>query len=242
MSNSGQSKNTRNLTHVEIYINAGNDLVLSLVESCAQRVLDVGCGAGDNARRLRDKNPNIYIVGLTINDAEAELAKAHCTDVRVLDLEHDALNRLGEPFDTILLSHILEHLREPVSVLEKLLLLVKPGGHIIIAVPNVLEWRTRLAFFRGNFNYTNHGILDRTHLRFFTYVTAARELVEPVEGLHLLRTLTRGAAPLGPLRRHCLSVSFRERVDRFAVEQWPNLFGSEIVLLAQKQPIIEASR
>lgn len=235
MSEKSISKERNSSCDKFVYRNIGNALVLSLVPLSARRILDVGCGAGDNARKLRERDPDAFIVGITFSESEAMLASAYCNEVQVLDLECDEITLEDEVFDTILLSHILEHLRDPVGILEKLVSLVKPGGIIIIAVPNVLEWRTRVSLLRGHFNYADHGILDRTHLKFFTYLTAARELVEPVKDLQLLRTIARGAIPLGPLRRYLFSSALCQRIDTFAVQRWPNLFAGEIAMLAKKR-------
>jgi 2-polyprenyl-3-methyl-5-hydroxy-6-metoxy-1,4-benzoquinol methylase len=217
-----------------IYQNAGNEVALSLIPIGARRILDVGCGAGDNARQLKIRAPKIDIVGVTLSKAEAEMARAHCSSVHLFDLNRVDIRDVGEPFDAILLSHVLEHLLDPVGVLRKLLPLLRPGGHVIIAVPNVLEWRTRAAFMLGKFDYADHGILDRTHAKFYTYLTAERELLRPLEDLQVKQILARGAAPLGPLRRHLLPSALRQRIDHFAVRRWPNLFASEIAMLAQK--------
>src|SRR5262249_29745593 len=141
----------------------------------------------------------------------------------------------------LLLSHVLEHLVDPVSVLRQLLNLVVPGGLVVVAVPNVLEWRTRISFLRGRFEYSNEGVLDRTHLRFYTYRTARRELVDPIEELKVLGVSARGSFPLGILRRHLINDAIRERIDGAATRHWPNLFASEIGIVAQKVDLLNGS-
>ncbi|MEJ6021310.1 class I SAM-dependent methyltransferase [Ramlibacter sp. PS4R-6] len=217
-----------------IYRNDGNDTALALIPEDARRILDIGCGAGDNARRLGARGAATQVVGVTWSHAEAEQASRHCAAVHVLDLDRETVRDVGEPFDAILLSHVLEHLADPPHVLRSLVPLLRPGGCAVIVVPNVLEWRTRLALAGGRFEYADHGILDRTHLRFYTYYTAPRELVAPVEGLRLERVIAKGAAPLGPLRRRILSPTLRARVDEIAVRRWPNLFASEVAMLARR--------
>lgn len=106
---------------------------------------------------------------------------------------------------------------------------------MIIVVPNTLNWRTRFEFLSGRFNYTQTGILDRTHLRFFTCKTAAMELVEPIDELVLVGRTARGAAPLGLLRRRLLTGWMNAQIDSLAVNLAPNLFGSEVALLAQRR-------
>jgi SAM-dependent methyltransferase len=219
------------------YVNSGNPLVLSLVPSTANRLLDVGCGAGDNARQLRARYPQINIVGLTHNSKEAALAAPHMDAVHVLDLEHDlsaaVMESWGPLFDVLLFSHVLEHLSDPVGIIRRCLTRLAVGGHVIIAVPNVVEWRTRLQLLRGNFSYADHGILDRTHMRFYTFDTAPLELIRPVEGLQLVKRRGTGSVPLGPLRKLTIGNRVWSAVDRAGVVQKPNLFAREIAMLAR---------
>lgn len=221
------------------YVNAGNPLVLSMVPAGVRRVLDVGCGGGDNARHLRAAHPGIEVVGLTHSVEEAEIAAAYMDAVHVIDLERGLtdveMGSWGTPFDLLLCSHVLEHLIDPVAVLRRCLTRLAPGGHVLIAVPNVLEWRTRMQFLRGHFVYADHGILDRTHMRFFSYFTAAEELVASVEGLTLLDRRGRGSAPLGPLRRIGAARGLCAALDRAGVARWPNFCARETVMLARWQ-------
>lgn len=215
------------------YINAGNELVLSLVPADTRRILDVGCGAGDNARRLKAERTGMEIVGITHSAEEADLARPFLDAVCVGDVEVIETGKLGAPFDLLLFSHVLEHLRDPVAVVGRLLPALRPGGYVLIAVPNTLEWRSRYKLLRGQFKYADHGIFDRTHLRFFTYETAPQELVAPLHSLRLEVCKGRGSAPLGPLRRWLLPARMRAGIDAIAVRFMPNLFANEVAMLAR---------
>lgn len=219
------------------YVNAGNALVLSMVPKDTCRVLDVGCGGGDNARLLREMRPGIEVIGLTRSSEEATIAAPHMNKTHVVDLEKDltddVITQWGGQFDLLLFSHVLEHLTDPVSVIRRCLTRVRSSGHVLIAVPNVVEWRTRIQLLRGNFVYTDQGILDRTHMRFFTYRTAADELVSPIAGLHLLEQRGRGSVPLGPLRKIRLAHSLWRAIDSAGVNWRPNFCCSETALLAR---------
>lgn len=217
------------------YQNAGNELVLSMVPPAARSILDVGCGAGDNARRIRETRPEVRIVGITHSEEEAVLAAPHFEKIIVGDLEQLDIDRLDGTFDLLILSHVLEHLRDPVQVIRRLLPLLAPAGHVLVAVPNTLEWRSRLALMRGRFDYAAHGIFDRTHLRFFTFNSAPRELFAPIPELVLIDRRGSGAAPLGPLRRRLLPERARVRIDTLAVAHYPNLFARETAMLARRR-------
>ena len=86
-----------------------------------------------------------------------------------------------ERFDCLIFSHVLEHLRNPAEVVARLSRLLRTGGRVVIAVPNVLFFKVRLQFLRGDFEYDpDGGILDDTHLHFYTHRTADRYLLAGV--------------------------------------------------------------
>jgi SAM-dependent methyltransferase len=218
-----------------IYDNAGNPALCALLAPGARRVLDVGCGAGANAALLRARDPGSTIEGITFSAAEAELARPHLERCWLLDLEQSWPAELeAARFDALLCSHVLEHLREPSAVLARLARLVRPGGCVLIAVPNVLCWRQRLAFLAGHFEYQAHGPLDATHLRFFTYDTADRYLLAGAPELRLVEKHVTGSVPLWWLRRRLLPRRWSAGIDALGCRARPNLFGSEVLLKAIK--------
>jgi len=139
-----------------------------------REVLDIGCGDGLMAAELK-KNGN-RITGI---DVLPRAAAGHALD-RYYSADLDdgiepvlcSLN--GKRFDRILLLDVLEHLRRPERILEQCHRALKPDGHVIISLPNVANITVRLMLLFGRFNYSERGILDRTHLRFFTRKTARR--------------------------------------------------------------------
>lgn len=140
----------------------------------------------------------------------------------------------GDAYDTTLFSHVLEHLRDPASVLARFCELLAPGGTVIIAVPNVLSWRQRLEFLRGNFRYQAAGVMDDTHLRFFTYFTADEYLLAEAPHLDVVYKGVTGSVPLWLLRRYLLPQRWSERIDAWASRKWPNLFGTLVLIKARK--------
>jgi methionine biosynthesis protein MetW len=138
------------------------------------RVLDVGCATGYLARELGAKG--CHVVGLEADPTAAAAARAVCEDVIVGDLEADETRgAVADDFDVIVCGDVLEHLRDPWSTLAWLRTRLAADGprEAIISVPNIAHWTARRALVRGRFDYTDFGLFDRTHLRFFTRASAA---------------------------------------------------------------------
>lgn len=131
-------------------------------------VLEVGAHTGYFSERLR--HAGCSVTAVEMDPAAAEKAGTRADRVIVGDIEDPKVfGQISETFDVILFMHILEHLVDPWRVLRASQRLLKPGGSLIVLLPNVGAWRVRKAlFFRGTFEYEDVGILDRTHLRFFT--------------------------------------------------------------------------
>jgi len=132
----------------------------------------------------------------------------------------------------LIFSHVLEHLSNPNIVLSKFTSLLRVGGQVLIAVPNVLSWRMRLQFLFGRFEYESAGVLDDTHLRFFTYYTADQFLFSDTSNVKLQCKSVTGSVPLWVLRRHVFPKSWCDFIDRLGCRHWPNLFGEQIILRA----------
>ena len=106
------------------------------------KILDVGCGAGDNARRLSSRGHKVW--GITLSQQEAKSAEPWCEEVFVGDLDGDLPRALPAAFDGILLSHVLGHLAHPQAVLRRLYDRLRLGGLLFIAVPDMAHWRLRV--------------------------------------------------------------------------------------------------
>jgi 2-polyprenyl-3-methyl-5-hydroxy-6-metoxy-1,4-benzoquinol methylase len=216
-----------------IYKNHGNAPLLALLDNEPRRVLDVGCGAGDNAGLIKAKYPGCEIHGVTQSAAEAQIAKARMTACWVFDIEREIPAELSAMrFDAVIFSHVLEHLRDPAGILNRFEHLVLRGGCVIIAVPNTLSWAMRWQFLRGNFEYRSDGVLDDTHLRFFTFVTADRYLLAKSQKLKLVSKSVTGSVPLWWLRRYLLPNSWSSFIDGLGCRIWPNLFGNQVLIKA----------
>jgi len=221
------------MQQTQIYQNDGNQLVLNMLRPDARRILDIGCGAGDNARVLLTTRPGTKIVGITLSPAEAAIAGAYLERVHIADVEASDLSFITGTFDAIVCSHVLEHLKDPAAVLRRAVRFLKDGGQVVVAVPNVLELRNRVRLLMGRFDYEDAGVMDRTHLHFFTWYTATKALIDPIPELRLERKVTEGSLPLWWLRRLVLPTRASHWFDELATQAFPNLFGWQIVICAR---------
>ncbi len=134
---------------------------LSALSSDA-KVLDIGAGSGFAGSFLKDK-------GLTeLYAVEIEPQAVEHLKLIYKDVAADVSKYQGMQFDVILLLDILEHLVDPASFLAKLEPYLSKDGMILISVPNVAHWSVRIPLLFGIFNYHERGILDSSHLVFFT--------------------------------------------------------------------------
>jgi len=142
------------------------------------RVLDVGCGSGALGEAMRKLGNRV--VGVECHPEAVARAATRLDGAFALDVTDAAaaLRALGnERFDTLVFADVLEHLPDPFRVLSFWSGFLAEGGRLLVSVPNVAVWTMRLSLLAGIFRYDDTGVLDRTHLRFFTFATA-RELVE----------------------------------------------------------------
>jgi 2-polyprenyl-3-methyl-5-hydroxy-6-metoxy-1,4-benzoquinol methylase len=141
---------------------------LSLIDS-GRRVLDVGCGFGALGKEFRRRGFEVW--GIERDPKATALASERIDRVIVADLADRALldaKLSGNQFDVIVFSDVLEHMLDPRGVVLTFLPYLAPAGRVIISVPNVANWQTRLGLLFGRFTYRDTGVLDRTHVRFFT--------------------------------------------------------------------------
>lgn len=154
--------------------------VVQLVGS-GHDVLDVGCADGDVGRLLQETGNRVS--GLDRDEEAAEKARADLERVVVADLDTSSLLDHFEAasFDVVVLADVLEHLREPERALREATELLREGGRLVLSVPNVAHGALRLALLQGRWTYTEAGLLDRTHLHFFT----RSSLLQLLEGVGL---------------------------------------------------------
>ena len=133
-----------------------------------RRVLELGPATGHMTRVLKERGCSV--VGIEFDRAMAELAEPFCERVIVGDLDELDLDaELGsDRFDVVIAADVLEHLKDPLSALRRLRGFLSEEGYFVISLPNVAHGSVRIALLQGHFNYREVGLLDTTHLRFFT--------------------------------------------------------------------------
>lgn len=136
-------------------------------------VLEIGCACGATLLKIGQLYPNAHLSGLEYDAREAAVA-AQFADVKQGDVESGPLPFGDRRFDYILFPDVLEHLREPGGVLQTIRGSLKPGGRVLASIPNVMHYTVVDALLHGRFTYEAAGILDRTHLRFFTLLEIRR--------------------------------------------------------------------
>ena len=142
--------------------------IVSLVPP-ATRVLEFGCATGYMSEVLKDRL-GCTVVGIEIDHGAAALAEQHAERVIVGDAEKIdyAAELAGEEFDVVLFADVLEHLKQPADVLRRVRPFIGENGVVIASIPNIAHASVRLALLGGEFRYREWGLLDDTHLRFFT--------------------------------------------------------------------------
>ncbi len=163
--------------------------IASLLPKKCGRVLEIGCGSGATLGWLRQSRQASCTVGVEIASSAAESARAHADVVHCIDFERADLPADSGLFDVILCLDVLEHMVDPWRVIDRMVSTwLAPGGTLVLSLPNVRHYSVVLPLlFRGRWNYENAGLLDRTHLRFFTRDTALDLLAHPLLGPARLR-------------------------------------------------------
>ncbi len=150
--------------------------LLAFMPRDARVVVEIGCSAGALAREYKKLNAGCRYIGVEIAPRLCELARSHCDIVHELDIEGatEEFLRASLPGDCWVFGDALEHLRDPWSLLARLRRTLPEGGCVVACVPNVQHWSVQARLACGELNYQDDGLLDRTHLRWFTRITLVR--------------------------------------------------------------------
>jgi SAM-dependent methyltransferase len=205
-----------------------NEAVFQQIPPDAKKILDIGCGSGALGQKIKE-NQDCQVVGVTYSQEEANLASQVLDSVIVVDINELDTSSLRQ-FDCIICSHILEHLYDPCLFAKKLHNNLSVDGRIVVALPNVLHFKQRWQFIKGHFKYTDGGLMDKTHFRFFDWDTAYELLVD--SGYKVSYRYADGYFPLPIIRKFVRP--WEKSLNDFATTKLPSLFGVQFILVAGK--------
>lgn len=151
----------------EYYDHFNADL-MAAIPPAAGTVLEIGCGAGRLGSVYKERNPASRYIGVELDASAAAVAAGRldlvlCGAIEALDLDF-----LNGQADCIVYGDVLEHLIDPWAVLKRHVALLSPGGRMVASIPNVQNWSIIVDLLRGDWTYRDSGLMDRTHVRFFT--------------------------------------------------------------------------
>jgi glycosyltransferase involved in cell wall biosynthesis len=190
------------------------------------RVLDVGCSDGRLGELFRLSGHTVF----GVDAAKIEGVGERLDGFVEADLNHGLPAEVGTGYDVVVAADVLEHVIDPQAMMQQLRDVLAPGGVLMVSVPNFAHWYPRLRVALGRFDYDRRGILDSTHLRFFTRATFER-LVERA-GMRVRRRSTAGLPVEVAERGGDVPISAEHvvaRVDRAGVALWPTLFGYQFL-------------
>lgn len=157
----------------DYFAHARKEIEPLLPQKCG-RVLEIGCGSGATLGWLRQQHQTVHTVGIEIAEAAAVQARVLVDEVHCLDFEQHDLPGGEQKFDLVLCLDVLEHMVDPWAVVGRLATqYLEVGGTLLVSLPNVRHYSVVLPLlFGGRWDYEDAGLLDRTHLRFFTKASA----------------------------------------------------------------------
>ncbi len=226
------------------YFQCVRDDVLQAVrefELRAESVLELGCSSGVTGRRLKELLGARRYVGVEKDPDAARAARQVLDEVHCVDLDATAPERLrlaDETFDLLLALDVLEHLYDPWETLARYARLVRPGGHVLLTFPNVGHLSVVEGLLSGRWSYQASGLLDASHVRFFT-PAEAEGLVEGA-GLRLVRVVPKLVPQLDAERLR--ETGNQVRVGAFVVagltrQQVLSLFTYQFLVVARREPL-----
>ena len=206
---------------------SSHSVILSLLgEGGGRRALDAGAADGFLAELMTRRGWTV--TALECDPIQADRARGKCHEVIVADLA-EAAPKLAGPYDAIVYGDVLEHLSDPLPALLSVNRHLAPGGVVIASVPNVAHLWVRLSLLLGRFEYADRGILDRTHLRFFTRRTFTRFLGEAGLEVQELRVTPVPLPLVVPPRLHGGWLRTTHALGAWASTRWPSGLAYQFV-------------
>ena len=197
-----------------------------------ERVLDVGCAVGYIGEFLRRNPPKRWLAGMELDERAAAQAGPHYDQVIVGSIEDKGVwDRLEQSVDAMIFGDVLEHTADPVRVLRLAEPHLRDNGIVIVSMPNIAHFKIRLRLLIGRFEYEEWGIMDRTHLRFFTRATAEKML--QASGFDVLHSepIYAFSPPMRGSRIRRLGLAAKTRIRALMARLWPTLFAYQFILV-----------
>ncbi|MEI6287250.1 MAG: methyltransferase [Bacillota bacterium] len=215
--------NTKTSEDLPAYYNQINTDLLACIPATAGVVLEIGCGAGAMGQRFKGSHPDCRYLGVEFNPQAAAIASQRLDSVVAANAETVNLAErqiAPESIDCLVYGDVLEHFAEPLSTLRDHLRYLKIGGSVVACIPNIQHLSVIVGLLQGKWDYTAEGLLDTTHLRFFTRDSIQKLFANAglqVEEIKARNNITAGMQPFQELLRpatEALGINF----EQFAVQ------------------------
>ncbi|MFA6438543.1 MAG: class I SAM-dependent methyltransferase [Bacteriovoracaceae bacterium] len=201
--------------------------ILALVPNTARTVLDVGCAAGNLGRSIKAKNPSVILTGIELQQGITQSGiyeQVHIGDVEKI-IPDMSLNE--QRFDCIICTDVLEHLNDVWKVLEAASNMLMPDGIIIASLPNIRHISImKQLVLHGMWEYEKEGIMDKTHLRFFTERSVKKVFED--SGLDVRSIQFKEYLPTQAVKLFIVGIIKRIRIFR-------DLFAFQLIVVATKR-------
>lgn len=147
--------------------------LLNLIPADTRTIMEIGCSSGALAREFKKINPACHYTGIDIDSTYVEAAKRYCDTTAVLDIDqaHADFYLEHQDKEVWVFADALEHFKNPWGVLQNIRKIIPAGGSIVACIPNAQHWTVQVRLCTGNFRYEEMGLMDKTHLRWFTRKT-----------------------------------------------------------------------
>ncbi|MDQ1751587.1 MAG: hypothetical protein QOE71_2643, partial [Pseudonocardiales bacterium] len=160
------------------YYDGFNERLYRQVPSTALRIVEVGCARGRLGFELKQQDPRRTAIGIEWDVDAAEVARTRLDEVWVCDLQREFPDIEPGSVDCVIFGDVLEHLYDPEAVLRAARTLLAPEGSVLVCVPNITHFSIVKALLRADPMYQPAGLLDATHIRFFSHATFIKMLLD----------------------------------------------------------------